>query len=176
MAIYHLRVSVISRSQGRSATAAIAYRVAERIADRRTGLVFDYAAKAGVEHAEILAPSHAPDWVHDRSELWNRVEEAETRKNSQVAREVRVALPGRADPCGAGRAGAGVRLRAVRGPGHGGGRGAARPRQGGGRPQPPCAHPPDHPGGRRRRVHRQEPRLEQGRAADRAGGRPGRGT
>jgi hypothetical protein len=93
MAIYHLRVSVISRSQGRSATAAAAYRVAERIADRRTGLVFDYAAKAGVEHAEILAPSHAPDWVHDRSELWNRVEEAETRKNSQVAREVRVALP-----------------------------------------------------------------------------------
>ena len=93
LAIYHLRASVISRSQGRSATAAIAYRSAERIADRRTGLVFDYAAKAGVEHTEILAPDHAPDWVRDRSELWNRVEEAETRKNSQVAREVRVALP-----------------------------------------------------------------------------------
>ena len=93
MAIYHLRVSVISRSQGRSATAAIAYRAAERITDRRTGLVFDYAAKAGVEHVEILAPADAPDWVRDRAELWNRVEEAETRKNSQVAREVRVALP-----------------------------------------------------------------------------------
>ena len=93
MAIYHLRASVISRSQGRSATAAIAYRSAERIADRRTGLVFDYAAKAGVEHTEILAPADAPDWVRDRSELWNRVEEAERRKDSQVAREVRVALP-----------------------------------------------------------------------------------
>ena len=84
---------MISRSQGRSATAAIAYRVAERIEDRRTGLVFDYAAKSGVDHTEILAPDHAPDWVRDRSELWNRVEESETRKNSQVAREVRVALP-----------------------------------------------------------------------------------
>ena len=84
---------MISRSQGRSATAAIAYRVAERIEDRRTGLVFDYAAKSGVDHTEILAPGHAPDWVRDRSELWNRVEESETRKNSQVAREVRVALP-----------------------------------------------------------------------------------
>ena len=84
---------MISRSQGRSATAAIAYRVAERIEDRRTGLVFDYAARGGVDHTEILAPDHAPDWVRDRSELWNRVEEAETRKNSQVAREVRVALP-----------------------------------------------------------------------------------
>ena len=84
---------MISRSQGRSATAASAYRVAERIEDRRTGLTFDYAAKGGVDHTEILAPDHAPDWVHDRSELWNRVEESETRKNSQVAREVRVALP-----------------------------------------------------------------------------------
>ncbi|OJH43008.1 MobQ family relaxase [Paracoccus sp. SM22M-07] len=93
MAIYHLRASMISRSQGRSATAAIAYRVAERIEDRRTGLVFDYAKRGGVDHTEILAPDHAPDWVSDRSELWNRVEEAETRKNSQVAREVRVALP-----------------------------------------------------------------------------------
>jgi hypothetical protein len=93
MAIYHLRATMISRSQGRSATAASAYRVAERIEDRRTGLVFDYAARGGVDHTEILAPDHAPDWVHDRSELWNRVEESETRKNSQVAREVRVALP-----------------------------------------------------------------------------------
>ena len=93
MAIYHLRATMISRSQGRSATAAAAYRVAERIEDRRTGLVFDYAARGGVDHTEIIAPDHAPDWVRDRSELWNRVEEAETRKNSQVAREVRVALP-----------------------------------------------------------------------------------
>ena len=93
MAIYHLRATMISRSQGRSATAAIAYRVAERIEDRRTGLVFDYAARGGVDHTEILAPDHAPDWVRYRSELWNRVEESETRKNSQVAREVRVALP-----------------------------------------------------------------------------------
>ncbi len=84
---------MISRSQGRSATAAIAYRVAERIEDRRTGLVFDYAKRGGVDHTEILAPGHAPDWIRDRSELWNRVEESETRKNSQVAREVRVALP-----------------------------------------------------------------------------------
>ena len=84
---------MISRSQGRSVTAASAYRVAERIEDRRTGLTFEYAAQGGVDHTEILAPDHAPDWVHDRSELWNRVEESETRKNSQVAREVRVALP-----------------------------------------------------------------------------------
>ena len=84
---------MISRSQGRSVTAASAYRSGELIHDHRTGLDFDYRARSGVEHVEILAPAHAPDWVHDRSELWNRVEAAETRKNSQLAREVRVALP-----------------------------------------------------------------------------------
>ena len=98
MAIYHLRASVISRSAGRSATAAAAYRSGTEIEDRRTGLSFDYASKRGVEHTEILAPDHAPDWVSDRSELWNRVEESEARKNSQVAREVRVALPDELSP------------------------------------------------------------------------------
>ena len=93
MAIYHLRATMISRSAGRSATAAIAYRSASQIEDQRTGLVYDYRAKSGVEHVEILAPTAAPDWVHDRAALWNAVELAETRKNSQVAREVRVALP-----------------------------------------------------------------------------------
>lgn len=84
---------MISRSAGRSATAAAAYRSAARIDDRRTGLSFDYAKRGGVDHVEILAPEPAPGWAFDRAELWNRVEEAETRKNSQVAREIRVALP-----------------------------------------------------------------------------------
>ena len=97
MAIYHLRATMISRSTGRSATAAAAYRSAERIHDQRTGLSFDYRARSGVEHVEILAPERSPDWVQDRAALWNAVEAAETRKNSQVAREIRVALPAELD-------------------------------------------------------------------------------
>ena len=93
MAIYHLRASMISRAAGRSATGAAAYRSGELIHDARTGLDFDYRARSGVTHVEILAPDHAPAWVHDRAALWNRVEAAETRKNSQLAREIRVALP-----------------------------------------------------------------------------------
>jgi len=88
---------MISRSAGRSATAAAAYRSAERIHDQRTGLSFDYRARSGVEHVEILAPERSPEWVQDRAALWNAVEAAETRKNSQVAREIRVALPAELD-------------------------------------------------------------------------------
>lgn len=97
MAIYHLRATMISRSAGRSATAAAAYRSAERIHDQRMGLSFDYRARSGVEHVEILAPELSPEWVRDRAVLWNAVELVETRKNSQVAREIRVALPAELD-------------------------------------------------------------------------------
>ncbi len=97
MAIYHLRATMISRSAGRSATAAAAYRVGERIEDHRTGLTFDYRARGGVDHVETLAPANAPAWVQDRAALWNAVEAVETRKNSQVAREIRVALPAELD-------------------------------------------------------------------------------
>ena len=93
MAIYHFDASVISRSKGRSSTAASAYRAAERVVDRRTGEVHDYTRKHGVEHSEILAPDHAPAWAWDRSALWNAVEAVERRKDAQVSREVRVALP-----------------------------------------------------------------------------------
>ena len=79
------------------ATAAAAYRAAERIVDRRTGEVHDYRRKAGVEHAEIVAPKGAPAWARNRSELWNRAEGAERRKDSRVAREIRLALPDELD-------------------------------------------------------------------------------
>lgn len=93
MASYHLCCKVISRGQGRSATAAAAYRAAERIYDRRTGLEHDYERKRGVVRSEVLLPRDAPELFRDRSELWNAVEAAERRRDSQVAREYELALP-----------------------------------------------------------------------------------
>lgn len=93
MALYHFSVSVIKRSAGRSATGAAAYRAAEKIHDDRTGLLHDYTRKRGVYSTEILAPANAPSWVHQRSHLWNAVEQTEKRHDAQVAREIDVALP-----------------------------------------------------------------------------------
>jgi hypothetical protein len=93
MAIYHLSVKTVSRSAGRSATAAAAYRAGVSIADERTGEVFDYTRKGGVLDSEIVLPERAPEWAHDRSALWNQAERSETRKNSTVAREFEIALP-----------------------------------------------------------------------------------
>jgi len=93
MAGYHKSVGIVKRSEGRSATAAAAYRAGERIEDRRTGEVFDYSRKQDVVSAEILAPEGVPAWVYDRAELWNRVEESENRKDSQLARTYELELP-----------------------------------------------------------------------------------
>ena len=93
MASYHLAVKTVSRSAGRSATAAAAYRSGDLIPDERTGTVHDYRRKQGIEHREIVAPADAPEWASDRISLWNAAEQAETRKNSTVAREFEVALP-----------------------------------------------------------------------------------
>lgn len=92
MAIYHLSVKAISRSAGRSATAAAAYRAGEWIEDERTGQQHDYRRKRGIDSAEIVLPSGCA-WQPERAVLWNAAELAERRKDACVAREYEVALP-----------------------------------------------------------------------------------
>ena len=98
MAIYHLSVKTISRSDGRSATAAAAYRAATMIVDERSTRVHNYSRKRGVVSTHIVLPVDAPVWAHDRAGLWNAAEQAETRKNSTVAREFEIALPSELTP------------------------------------------------------------------------------
>ncbi len=93
MASYHLSVKTIKRSEGRSATAAAAYRAGERIECLREGRLHDYTAKQGIEETFIVAPDDAPAWAQDRAALWNAAEERETRRNSVTAREWELALP-----------------------------------------------------------------------------------
>ena len=98
MAIFHLSVKTVSRSAGRSATASAAYRAGCKITDERTGEIHDYTRKGGVESAAIILPDNAPEWARDRAKLWNTAEQAETRKNSTVAREFEIALPAELSP------------------------------------------------------------------------------
>jgi hypothetical protein len=90
---YHCSVKPISRSSGRSAVAAAAYRIGEKLYDERTKLEHDYTRRKGVEAHFIVAPSNASNWVNDPQNLWNAAEATEKRCNSQTAREVELALP-----------------------------------------------------------------------------------
>ena len=104
MAIYHLSAKVIQRSAGRSAIAAAAYRSASELLDERLDRFYDYTAKDGVVHSEIMLPDGAPERWHAaddtrdadraaRSRLWNEVEAIERRKDAVLAREIEFALP-----------------------------------------------------------------------------------
>jgi hypothetical protein len=92
MAIYHFSAQVISRGRGQSAVASASYRSGDRLLDERTGEEKYYRRNVHPD-AMIFAPTDSPKWVYDRERLWNEVESAEKRKDSQLAREINVALP-----------------------------------------------------------------------------------
>ena len=96
MAIYHLAVKSVSRSTGRSAVAAAAYRSGDCLENERDGLMHDYTRRGGVEDTFIVTPEGA-EWAQDRSALWNAAEAAEKRKDAKVAREYELALPAELD-------------------------------------------------------------------------------
>jgi ATP-dependent exoDNAse (exonuclease V) alpha subunit len=93
MTIYHCSIKVMSRGKGRSAVATAAYRSGDAITNEYDGVTHDYRAKRGIVHTEILLPENAPEEYADRATLWNAVERTEKAKNSQLAREIEVALP-----------------------------------------------------------------------------------
>ena len=93
MAIYHLSIKIISRGKGKSAVAASAYRSGEKIKNEYDGIVHDFTRKRGIAHTEILLPQNAPQEFANHSVLWNSVEKIEKSKNSQLAREIEIALP-----------------------------------------------------------------------------------
>lgn len=93
MAIYHLHASVVHRNLGYSAVAASAYAAGKDVYNERAEKMEAYGRKGGVYHTQIIAPDHAPEWVYDRQQLWNRAEQAEKRIDAQTARVFVLALP-----------------------------------------------------------------------------------
>ena len=92
MAIYHFSVKAISRADGRSAIAAAAYRSGEKLIDQKQQQEQDYTRKTGVEF-KIYAPDNAKAELLDRQSLWNIVEKVENRKNSVLAKSLKLPFP-----------------------------------------------------------------------------------
>ena len=89
----HFEVSIVKRSDDKSAVASPAYQSGMNLFSEYQQRWKRYADKPGVLHAEIMLPENAPDAYRDRSTLWNSVEKAETQWNAQLARRVIMALP-----------------------------------------------------------------------------------
>ncbi len=97
MAIFHCSAKIFKRSEGKNSLASAAYRSGQELYDERTETRFKFAGADRVMHTEIIAPADAPEWALDRQGLWNSVEQSEKRKDSQLAREFELALPGELD-------------------------------------------------------------------------------
>ncbi|NSZ04204.1 MobA/MobL family protein [Agrobacterium tumefaciens] len=93
MAIYHLNVKNISRGDGRSVVAAAAYRAGEVLPNDAEEKLSDFGGRRDVITSGIRLPMGAPDWMADRTTLWNAVELAEKRHDARLAKEIEFALP-----------------------------------------------------------------------------------
>jgi len=76
-------VQSISRSDGRSATAAAAYRACCVIECEREGKTHDYTRKKGLEVSAIVLPEGSPAWAADRGKLWNGAELRERNRDKR---------------------------------------------------------------------------------------------
>jgi hypothetical protein len=93
-------MKVISRSTGRTAIAAAAYRSGERLHDNQLDQTYDYTRRRGIESTFIVAPENAPQWAYNLESLWNEAQAKDNRKNSCLAREIELALPSAIDADG----------------------------------------------------------------------------
>ena len=94
-----MSVASVSRSTGRSAPAAAAYRAGPfaGVLVGPDGRAHDYTRRSGVVSAVVLAPSGC-EWAENRQALWTAAEQAENRKDAKVAREIVLGLPAELDP------------------------------------------------------------------------------
>ncbi len=93
MAIAFARARYLSRASGGNAVRSAAYNAREAITAERTGELFHFRHRDAPEHHEVLLPEGAGAHLADAAVLWNAAEAAERRKDSQVAREIVLALP-----------------------------------------------------------------------------------
>lgn len=82
-------LQTISRSSGRSAVAASAYRACTLIYDERTGITHDFTPKAKNGLVKNICVGIKDN---DIAAFWNNAERAENRANSTVARELMLPL------------------------------------------------------------------------------------
>ncbi len=93
MAIAFARARYLSRAAGGNAVRSAAYNAREAIQAERTGELFHFRHRDAPEHHEVLLPEGADARFADCAVLWNTAEAVERRKDSQVAREIVLALP-----------------------------------------------------------------------------------
>src|SRR3989338_147832 len=93
VAIQFARLQYVKRSVGQSVCHKAAYNGRLEIHDNRLEKTFRYGDKTDSVYHEILLPEGVSEKYRDPAVLWNTVEAVEGRWDSQVGKEMVLALP-----------------------------------------------------------------------------------
>lgn len=93
-ALTHIDFAVVQRSRGGCPVKTAAYIMCGALA-RDDGTAYDFSRRKRGEliHSEILLPDGAPESLRDPRILWNAADAADTRINSQTARQILLTIP-----------------------------------------------------------------------------------
>ena len=93
MAIQFARIEIVGRSTGGNACCKGAYNARSKVADEKTGEVYNFQKKGDNAYHKILLPEYADKKFNSISEFMNEVERCEKRKDSQLLKDIVLALP-----------------------------------------------------------------------------------
>ena len=93
MAIQFTRIEIVTRSSGGNACCKAAYNARVAITDQQTNVTYNFAGRGDNVYNTVLLPDYVDQKFKDLSTLMNEVEYLEKRKNSQLLKDVVIALP-----------------------------------------------------------------------------------
>ncbi len=93
MAIEYARMEIVNRGAGGNACCKGAYNARSKINDIRTNVTYNFQNRGDNVYHDVLLPEHVDLKFKDIAILMNEVERSEKRKNSQLLKDIIIALP-----------------------------------------------------------------------------------
>jgi Ti-type conjugative transfer relaxase TraA len=93
MAIQFARIEIVTRSSGGSACCKGAYNARTKVKDEKTNVTYNFSHKGDNVYHTVLLPQHVNKKFSSVSEFMNLVEAFEKRKDSQLLKDIVLALP-----------------------------------------------------------------------------------
>lgn len=93
MAIQFARIEIVGRSSGGNACCKGAYNARAIVKDNKTNITYNFKHKGDNVYHTVLLPEHADKRFNSVAEFMNEVEHCEKRKDSQLLKDIVLALP-----------------------------------------------------------------------------------
>ena len=93
MAIQFARIEIVGRSSGGNACCKGAYNARAKVKDEKTNVTYNFSNKEDNVHHAVLLPEHVDKKLLSVAGLMNLVEGSEKRKDSQLLKDIVLALP-----------------------------------------------------------------------------------